>query len=149
MSNIPFSHISWNRRSYIFHRQLIRLTKTPPPPRLSYFEIFSVKFTPVERVIVFWINKRSNPTPNSIAEKMRKKKVNEIIFTSLTTYPIRRARAYNVTHSISAVNKRWRKETTLTEMLKKSSKNSSRKVFASPNIKKILINFLSLRLNKL
>lgn len=103
--------------------------------RLSYFEIFPIEFAPPDRTNVFCIDKRSKPIPNSIAEKMRKKKVKEIKFMSSIAYPTKSVNAYNITHSISAVNNKCKKEMMLVERLKSNNQNNNNKIFISPNIK--------------
>ena len=51
---------------------------------------------------------RTKPTPNSTAEKIRKKKVRERILRLSYARPNTKVSAYNVIHRSSAVRRRWR-----------------------------------------
>jgi hypothetical protein len=78
---------------------------------------------------------RTRPTPNSIAEKMRKKKVRESIFKLSYANPTNRTIAYNVIQSNSAVSNKCKAVLVLINKLPKIRKNSTNKVFRSPKNK--------------
>jgi hypothetical protein len=61
----------------------------------------SFKFNVRERICCK--RKRTKPIPNSIAEKIKKKKVKESIFKLSYTRPTNKTIAYKVIHSNSAV----------------------------------------------
>ena len=81
---------------------------------------------------MFWTNIRIKPTPNSTADNIRKKKVNEIKFKLSNKNPITKAKAYKVIHSSSAVNNKWSAVFTFITMLTKNKKNIKKIKFISP-----------------
>jgi hypothetical protein len=80
---------------------------------------------------------RSNtrPTPNSIAEKIRKKNVNDSIFKLSYTRPTNRTMEYKVIQSNSAVSNKCRAVLVLINKLPKIKKKKINKVFKSPKNK--------------
>jgi hypothetical protein len=57
---------------------------------------------------IVWSSSSTRPKPNSIAENTKKKKVNERMFRLLKVTPIKRAIAYNVIQSNSAIKSKFR-----------------------------------------
>ena len=83
--------------------------------------------------------KIARPTPNSIAEKIRKKKVKESTFKLSFTKPTIKTTEYRVIHANSAVKSRWIEEFVLTIILEIIKKKNKIKRFKSPKNKKIKI----------
>ena len=75
------------------------------------------------------------PNPNSTAERMRKKKVNDSMFRLSNTNPRISTIIYKVIHSNSAVNKRCNAVFIFSAILANIIKNNSSTKFKSPNTK--------------
>lgn len=80
-------------------------------------------------VIVFWINNKIKPIPNSTADKTKKKKVKDKTLIQSNIKPIINEIAYNVIHKISAVNNKWIDVFVLIKRLKKIKKKNKNKIF--------------------
>jgi len=74
----------------------------------------------------------TRPTPNSTAEKIKKKNVKESKFKLSYINPIRSVIAYKVIHISSAVNNKWRDVLTCVVSVLKSMKKSIINIFISP-----------------
>lgn len=79
--------------------------------------------------MIFWNNKRTKPIPNSIAEKTKKKKVNERTFKLSKINPIKRTMVYKVIQRSSAVKSKWREVLVLIKILKKIKKKKKNNIF--------------------
>lgn len=73
---------------------------------------------------MFCISINTKPTPNSIAESTKKKKVNETRFKLSKIVPTHKTIRYRVIHKSSAVKSRWRAVVTLVLILAKRIKNT-------------------------
>ena len=73
------------------------------------------------------------PKPNSIAEKIRKKNVNDNKLTLSKINPINKVIIYNDIHSNSAVNNKCKAVLILIIIIKKKKKNKNITMFKSPN----------------
>lgn len=96
--------------------------------------------------------KIANPIPNSIAEKIKKKKVKESRFKLSLTKPTNKTIVYRVIHANSAVNNKWIDELVLTIILDIIKKKKRKRRFKSPKNKSnkkltiILFNKISVKL---
>lgn len=85
-------------------------------------------------------SKRTKPTPNSIAEKIKKKKVKESILRLSKINPIYNTITYNVIHKSSAVNNKCNAEFTPINIVEINMKKKRKKIFKSPKNKIIYLN---------
>lgn len=81
---------------------------------------------------IFWTNINIKPKPNSTADNIKKKNVNDSKFKLLNTKPIIKEAAYKVIHNSSAVNNKCRAVFTFITMLAMKKKKMSNIVFKSP-----------------
>ena len=81
-----------------------------------------------------WTNIIIRPKPNSTADKIKKKKVKDIIFILSKTNPINKHSMYNVIHNNSAVNNKCNAVFTFNAILVNIIKNKINMKFKSPNI---------------
>lgn len=94
---------------------------------LTKFKSLSFRFK--VREIIFWINKRTNPIPNSTAERTKKKKTKESKFKLSYKKLISKTKQYKVIHKISAVKSKCREVVELTKILKKINKKKKKSKF--------------------
>ena len=83
----------------------------------------------------------TRPTPNSTADKTRKKNVKDKKFALSYKIPRDRTKTYKVIHKISAVNSKWRAELTLIDILAIINIKNRIYRFISPKYIKYLITF--------
>lgn len=97
---------------------------------------------------MFWTNIITNPTPNSTAERIKKKKVKDTRFTLFSKIPIVRTSVYNVIQSNSAVRSKCKDVFTLTTIVKKSNINKITIKFNSPvnTIYKFIYSFYLIKM---
>jgi len=80
-------------------------------------------------------NRRIKPTPHSIADNIKKKKVNDKIFKLSKANPTNTTTIYKVTHNNSAVKSRCRVVFVFTIIVPKIKKKKRNSVFKSPKNK--------------
>ena len=68
------------------------------------FTLESFRF--MDRIMMFWTNMIISPSPNSTADKIKKKKVRERRFILSYARPMNNVSIYKVIHKISAVSSR-------------------------------------------
>jgi hypothetical protein len=78
---------------------------------------------------------KTRPTPNSIAEKMRKKNVRDRIFRLSYTSPTNKTMEYSVIQRSSAVNNKCNAVFVLINKLPRIKKKKINRVFKSPKNK--------------
>lgn len=100
---------------------------------LKIFVSESFKFKVLRRICCS--NSKTKPTPNSIAEKMRKKNVRDSIFKLSYTSPTNKTIEYRVIQSNSAVNNKCNAVFVLINKLPRIKKKKINKVFKSPKNK--------------
>lgn len=108
----------------------------------NFKKLTSWSFKLIERFIIFWNNKSIKPTPNSIAEKTKKKKVNDSILRLSLNKPIIKTIEYKVIHNNSAVNNKCKAVLVFIRILKIIKKKKRKSIFKLSTI--ILKNLLNL-----
>ena len=91
-------------------------------------------FIYIERNITCCTNIITKPKANSAAENIKKKNVNDNIFTLSNIKPINSTIIYRDIHISSAVNNKCNAVFTLSIIVKKNKKNNKNTKFKSPNI---------------
>ena len=97
---------------------------------LKWLVLPSFKF--IERVNIFCRRIITRPTPNSTADKIRKKKVSDNKFTLSYNKPTNKTKTYRVTQRNSAVSIKCRAVFILITILVKIKKKISNIKFTSP-----------------
>lgn len=103
--------------------------------------LFSFSYKLNERVKRCCNSNKINPTPNSIAEKIKKKKVRDKRFKLSYNNPINKVITYKVIHKSSAVKSRCSAVLVVLKKVLNSKKNSNIKVFKSPRNKISVVYF--------
>jgi len=101
----------------------------------NFNEFVFVSFKFIDLIIMCCTSIIMRPNPNSTAERMRKKKVNDRIFRLSNTSPRIRTRIYNVIQSNSAVSKRCSAVFIFNAILANIIKNNNNTKFKSPSTK--------------
>ena len=91
-----------------------------------------LSFKLIERVIICCTNIIINPSPNSTADKIKKKKVKDSIFKLSNTNPTKIHITYKVIQRSSAVNKRCNAVLMFNIILVNITKNKMKIKFISP-----------------
>lgn len=78
---------------------------------------------------MFCKSNKTNPNPNSMAEKTKKKKVKESTFKLSKIIPIKKTIAYNVIHNNSAVSNKCKEVFVLIKILKRIKKKNKNNIF--------------------
>jgi hypothetical protein len=99
---------------------------------LKLFWVQSFRF--IDRSKTFWTSIITKPNPNSTADKIKKKNVNDRRFKLSKTRPLIRVSMYSVIHKNSAVSSKCKDVFTLIVILEKSIKNKSIIKLISPNV---------------
>ena len=94
------------------------------------FESFKL----IERIIIFCTNIIIRPSPNSTAESIKKKNVNDNKLRLSYDNPINKVITYKVIHKISAVKSRCRAVFTFKAILANSIKNKKNMKLKSPKV---------------
>ena len=97
------------------------------------FELVSFKL--IDLIIMCCTSIIISPNPNSTAERIRKKNVNDSIFKLSNTNPIIKTMIYKVIQSSSAVNKRCSAVFMFSATLANIIKNNNNTKFKSPSTK--------------
>lgn len=117
--------------------------------RLTNLKIlFSFSYKLKERVKRCCNNNKINPTPNSIAEKIKKKNVRDKRFKLSYNRPINKVMTYKVIHNNSAVKSRCSAVLVVLKKVLNNKKNNNIKVFKSPR-NKIRIDYFQYLTSKL
>lgn len=116
----------------------------------NFNNILSLLDKLIDLLIKFCNSIKTKPTPNSTAEKIRKKKVNDNIFKLSYDKPKNKVNMYKVIQSSSAVKSKCNDVLVFINMLKNKIKKKIIIVLKSPHNKlKIKIIYQSTRKNQL
>ena len=97
--------------------------------------LFSFSYKLKERVSKCWNKSKTKPTPNSIAENIRKKNVRDNKLRLSYINPINKVTTYKVIQRSSAVKRRCKAVLVVLKKVLKSKKKRRIKVFKSPKNK--------------